>query len=216
VLGRNVTAKIANLRKVNWRTFAINFVMVFSPNTFKGAPHSVLVSAALSKSAPPGAELALLKATASQFPTVSSIRVGEALAAIEALVGKLGEAIRAASGVALGTSVLVLAGALAANRRARIADAVVLKILGATRGRLIATFLIEYVVLGAATACFGVGAGALAAYVIVADVMNFEFEFAVGPALGAAGAGLVLTVALGMVGAWRILGEKPAVFLRAS
>jgi putative ABC transport system permease protein len=216
VLGRNVAAKIANLRKVNWRTFAINFVMVFSPNTFKGAPHSVLVSAALAKSAPPGAELALLKATASRFPTVSSVRVGEALAAVEALVGKLGEAIRAASGIALGTSVLVLAGALAANRRARIADAVVLKILGATRGRLIATFLIEYVVLGAATALFGVGAGALAAYVIVAGVMNFDFVFALGPALGAAGAGLVLTVALGMIGAWRVLGEKPAVFLRVS
>jgi putative ABC transport system permease protein len=214
VLGRNVTAKIANLRKVNWRTFAINFVMVFSPNTFAGAPHSVLVTAALAKSAPPGAELALLKATASRFPEVASVRVGEALAAVEALVGKLGEAIRAASGVALGTSVLVLAGALASNRRARIADAVVLKVLGATRGRLIATFLIEYLVLGAATAAFGVGAGALAAYVVVARVMDFQFEFTWAPALAAAGAGLVLTIALGMIGAWRILGQKPAAFLR--
>jgi putative ABC transport system permease protein len=215
VLGRNVTAKIANLRTVNWRTFAINFVMVFSPNTFKGAPHSVLVSAALAKSAPPDAELSLMKATARAFPTVSSVRVGEALAAIEALVGKLAEAIRAASGIALGTSVLVLAGALAANRRARIADAVVLKILGATRGRLIVTFLIEYVVLGLATAVFGVAAGALAAYVIVAKVMNFGFEFDAGAAFAAAAAGLVLTVALGMIGAWRILGQKPAAFLRA-
>ena len=39
VLGRDVTAKIANLRRVNWRSFAINFVFVFSPNTFKGAPY---------------------------------------------------------------------------------------------------------------------------------------------------------------------------------
>ena len=62
-------------------------------------------------------------------------------------MGKL-TAIRAASSVALGTSVLVLAGALAANRRSRMADAVVLKIFGATRGRLIATFLIEYTTLG--------------------------------------------------------------------
>ena len=40
VLGRNVTAKVANLRQVNWRTFAINFVLVYSPNTFRGAPYS--------------------------------------------------------------------------------------------------------------------------------------------------------------------------------
>ena len=104
----------------------------------------------------------------------------EALEAVEALVGKLAEAIRAASGVALGDLGAVLAGALAANRRARIADAVVLKMLGATRGRLIATFLIEYATLGAATAAFGVGAGTLAAYVIVAKVMGFEFEFDAG------------------------------------
>ena len=100
-----------------------------------------------------------MKATAQDFPPVSAVRVREALDAVEALVAKLAQAIRAASGVALATSVLVLAGALAANRRARIADAVILKILGATRGRLIATFLIEYATLGAATAAFGVGGG---------------------------------------------------------
>ena len=47
VLGRDIAAKIANLRKVNWRSFAINFVLVYSPNTLKGAPYTELVSAAL-------------------------------------------------------------------------------------------------------------------------------------------------------------------------
>ena len=215
VLGRNITAKIANLRKVNWRTFAINFVMVFSPHTFQGAPHSVLVTAELPKSATDMTELAVLKSTAREFPSVSTVRVREALEAVEALVGKLAQAIRAASGIALGTSVLVLAGALAANRRARMADAVILKILGATRRRLFAMFLIEYATLGLATAGFGVAAGTLAAYVIVAKVMNFDFVFDGVSALGAAAAGLILTVALGMIGAWRILGQKPAAFLRA-
>jgi putative ABC transport system permease protein len=216
VLGRNVTAQIANLRKVNWRTFAINFVMVFSSNTFRGAPYSLLVSAALAKGSGDSEELALLKASAREFPGVSAIRVREALDAVEALVVKLTQAIRAASGVALGTSVLVLAGALAANRRARMADAVILKILGATRGRLIVTFLIEYATLGLATAAFGVGAGTLAAYVIVADVMGLDFQFDPESAFAAAVAGLALTVILGMIGAWRILGQKPAAFLRAS
>jgi len=86
--------------------------------------------------------------------------------------------------------------------------------LGATRARLMATFLIEYALLGAATATFGVAAGALAAYVVVVRVMGLDFVFAPGPALAAAGAGLALTVALGMVGAWRILGQKSAAFLR--
>lgn len=214
VLGRNVTATIANLRKVNWRSFAINFVFVFSPNTFKGAPYTELVTAALPADGGPGAENAVMKGAARDFPTVSVIRVRDALETIETLTAKLALAIRSASGVALTASVLVLAGALAANRRARIVDAVILKILGATRWRLVATFLIEYALLGAATAAFGVAAGAGAAYVIVAEVMGFDFTFAVGSSLATAFGGLVLTVALGMIGAWRILGQKPAAFLR--
>ena len=135
VLGRDIAAKVANLRKVNWRSFAINFVLVYSPNTLKGAPYTELVSAALPPGAGPEAEIALLRAAARLFPSVASIRVREALENVEALVAKLALAVRAATGVALTTSVLVLAGALAANRRARLADATILKILGATRGR---------------------------------------------------------------------------------
>ena len=215
VLGRDIRAEISNLRRVDWRSFAINFVLVFPPNVFVGAPHSLLVTAALADGSSPRSEIALLKATARRFPGVSAVRVREALEALEALVVKLTEAIRTASSVALATAVLVLAGALAANRRARMADAVILKILGATRGRLMTTFLIEYATLGLTTAAFGVGAGTLAAYVIVAKVMDIEFEFYAGPALAAACAGLALTVVLGMIGAWRILGQKPAAFLRS-
>jgi putative ABC transport system permease protein len=214
VLGRDVTARVANLRRVDWRSFAINFVFVFSPNTFAGAPYTGLFTAALPPAAGEADESALMKATARNFPAVSAIQVREALATIEALSAKLALAIRSASGVALASAVLVLAGALAASRRARIADVVVLKILGATRPRLIAAFLAEYVALGAFAAVFGAAAGTLAAYVIVAEVMGFDFTFAPGPAFAAVAAGLALTVALGMIGAWRILGQKPAAFLR--
>jgi putative ABC transport system permease protein len=214
VLGRDVKATVANLRKVNWRSFAINFVLVYSPNTFKGAPFSELVSAALPARDGPDTEIALLRAVAHDFPTVASVRVREALETVEALVGKLALAIRAATGVALLTSVLVLAGALAANRRARLADATILKILGATRTRLTAMFLIEYAILGAATAAFGGGAGTLTAYLVVKRIMFSDFAFDWAAALAAAGGGLAFTIGLGMIGAWRILGQKPAAFLR--
>ena len=40
VLGRNITARIANLRVVDWQSLGINFVLVYSPNAFRGAPHT--------------------------------------------------------------------------------------------------------------------------------------------------------------------------------
>ncbi|HZZ63368.1 MAG TPA: FtsX-like permease family protein [Roseiarcus sp.] len=214
VLGRDVAARVANLRKVNWRSFAINFVLVYSPNTFKGAPFSELVSTALPPDYGPDKEIALLRAAAQDFPTVASVRVREALKAVEGLLAKLALAIRAATGVALLTSVLVLAGALSANRRARLADATILKILGATRTRLTAMFLMEYAMLGGATAVFGVGAGALTAYLVVKRIMFSDFVFDWTSALAAAVGGLLFTIGLGMIGAWRILGLKPAAFLR--
>ena len=214
VLGRDVAAKVTNLRKVNWRSYAINFVLVYSPRVFDGAPYSELVSAALPAADRPEKEIALLRDVARDFPAVASVRVRDALEAVEALIGKLALAIRAATGVALLTSVLVLAGALAANRRARLADACFLKVLGATGRRLAALFLIEYAILGAATAAFAIAAGALAAFFVVTKIMETDFNFDGSAALAAALGGLALTIGLGMIGAWRILGQKPAVFLR--
>ena len=40
VLGRDISAKIGNMRNVDWQGLGINFVLVFSPNAFSGAPHT--------------------------------------------------------------------------------------------------------------------------------------------------------------------------------
>lgn len=214
VLGRTITARIANLRKIEWQKLGINFFMVFSPNSFAGAPHSELATATFPQGAGEGPEVALLKAVAEAYPTVTVVRVTDVLETLNRLVGQLATAVRGASGVAVAASVLVLAGALAAGRRARVYDAVVLKVLGATRRRLLAALVLEYAMLGAVTAVFGVLAGGLAARLIVVRVMDFSFRFAWGPAAVAALGALVLTVGLGLIGTWRILGEKPASYLR--
>ncbi|RUU53632.1 FtsX-like permease family protein, partial [Mesorhizobium sp. M2C.T.Ca.TU.009.01.2.1] len=167
VLGRNVTAKIANFRQVQWETMGINFVMVFSPNSFAGAPHGWLATLT-DKSATMADDARLLNAVTRAFPAVTTVRVKDALDIVNRLVAQLGTAIRAAAGVALIASVLVLSGALAAGNRARIHDAVVLKTLGATRRTLITAFSLEYVLIGLATALFALAAGGIAAWFVVA------------------------------------------------
>lgn len=214
VYGRNITAQVANTRKVDWRSFGINFVLVYSPNTFAGAPYSDLATVTFPAGGGSARELALLRETAQTFPSVTSIRVKDALDAAAGVVAQLAIAIRGAAGVALAASVLVLAGALAAGQQARLYDAVVLKTLGATRVRLLAAFLLEYGMLGLVTAVFGVLAGTAAAYGVVAKVMDLGFVFLWPQALGAAAGALVLTVGLGLAGTWRILGRKPAPYLR--
>ncbi|MER8861264.1 ABC transporter permease [Mesorhizobium sp. M0757] len=213
VLGRNVTARIANFREVQWETMGINFVMVFSPNTFAGAPHGWLATLT-EKDATAAEDARLLNAVTRAFPAVTTVRVKDALDVVNRLVGQLGTAIRAAAGVAMIASVLVLAGALAAGNRARIHDAVVLKTLGATRRTLIAAFSLEYMLIGLATAVFALAAGGIAAWYIVARIMTLPSHFMPEVAVATLVFALVITVGIGLAGTWRVLGHKAAPVLR--
>ncbi|RYE83199.1 MAG: FtsX-like permease family protein, partial [Hyphomicrobiales bacterium] len=213
VLGRDVTVKIANFRTVEWESLSINFVMVFSPNTFAGAPHAWLATLSI-PGATPATEAAVMNGITNAYPAVTTVRVKEALDTINGLIAQLALAIRAAAAVALVASVLVLSGALAAGNRNRIHDAVVLKMLGATRRVLIGAFTTEYLLLGLATAAFAIGAGALAAWFVVSSIMKLPFTFDWTVALTTLIASLVLTVGFGLAGTWRVLGQKAAPVLR--
>ncbi|MEM1318419.1 MAG: FtsX-like permease family protein, partial [Pseudomonadota bacterium] len=223
VLGRDITATVANLREVEWQSMSMNFVMVFSPNTFAGAPHGYLATlqvdpletlageATAEQTARDGE---ILREVTGAFPTVTTVRVRDALNTVNGLIEQLATAIRAAALLALMASILVLAGALAAGNRARTHDAVVLKTLGATRKTLISAFVTEYTLLGLATAIFALVAGGLASWFVIDGIMGFTFTLLPSVAIGTVVAALVFTVGFGLVGTWRVLGQKAAPVLR--
>jgi putative ABC transport system permease protein len=214
VLGRNITATLANLRAVEWQSLGINFVLVFSPGSFRGAPHTHIATLAMPGGTTVAQEVALLKETAAAFPTVTAVRVREALDAVTKVVLDLTLAIRGASAITLIAAVLVLAGALATGHRHRVYDAVVLKMLGATRWRLLAAYALEYLLIGLATAIVGVAAGSVAASLVMTEVMNLSFTFLPVPALAATICAAALTIAFGLIGTFSALGQKPAPVLR--
>jgi putative ABC transport system permease protein len=214
VLGRDITAKIANTRTVDWQSLNINFVMVFSPRTFDGAPHTHLATLTYADGGTPAQEAEIIRAVAKDYPMVTSVRVKDALDAIGALIGNLVLAIRGASGLTLLVAALVLGGALAAGHRHRVYDAVILKTLGATRLRLLGAYAIEYMLLGFATALFGVLAGSAAGWLIVTELMHLKFVWQPVPAMIATAAAVLVTVALGLAGTFSALGQKPAPVLR--
>ncbi|MBO3762514.1 ABC transporter permease [Ciceribacter sp. L1K22] len=213
VLGRSLTVKIANFRKVEWESLSINFVMVFSPNTFAGAPHAWLATLT-DPTATAEQEADILRSVTNTLPTVTTVRVKDALDTVNRLVAQLAIAIRAAASVALVASILVLSGALAAGNKARARDAVILKTLGATRVMLIRAFSYEYLLLGAATAAFALLAGGVAAWFIVSKIMNLPATFLPSVAIGTLLVAMITTIVVGLIGTWRILGQKAAPVLR--
>jgi putative ABC transport system permease protein len=214
VLGRNVTATVANLRDVDWETLGINFVMVFSPNTFRGAPHADIATLTYADGGTTAEESAMVSAAAAAFPTITTIQVKAVLEAVAALARKIMLGLRGASAVTVGAAILVLGGALATGQRQRLYDAVILKMLGAPRRRLLALYAFEYLVLGLATAVFGVAAGSVAAALVVSRVMDVGFVWLGGPAVAVSLSAMVLTIAFGLVGVLVALGQKPADVLR--
>ncbi|MBL0374649.1 ABC transporter permease [Rhizobium sp. KVB221] len=213
VLGRSITARIANFRAVEWRSMSINFVMVFSPNTFKGAPHAWLATLT-DTGATSAQDATVMNAVTNAYPGITTIRVKDALDVAAGLVGQLAIGVRAAASIALLVSVLVLAGAIAAGNRARIHDAVVLKTLGARRTMLMRAYLYEYFLLGLSASAFALLAAAGASWYAVTEIMELPFTFLTGTAVGTVLIALVLTAGTGLIGTWSVLGQKAAPVLR--
>ncbi len=215
ILGRNITAKIANFREVNWRSFGINFVFVLTPSTFAGVPHTWLATATFADGGSNAVETRLVGAVASAFPTVSAIRLKETLEAVAAIARQLGIAIRSATIIALLASILVLAGALAAGQSSRLYDTIMLKVLGATRRRLIGALFAEFIILGLTTAMFAVLAGTATAWMILTRVLmidTFSWDWQSG--IQTAMISLIIVITLGIAGTWKVLGQRPARNLR--
>jgi len=210
VLGREIEARIANLRRIDWSTLGINFVIVFAPGALEGAPHTFIATAKADKAA----ELPLQIAVTDAYPNITAIRIREALEAVNQILRSIGIAVRSTAAVTLAAGVLVLAGAIAATHRRRVYDAVVLKVLGATRGRVLATYFLEYSLLGLITAVLAAGVGTVAAYAVVAQIMGMPWYWLPNGVLMTTVICLLITIGAGMLGTWLALSQKPAPLLR--
>jgi len=215
ILGRNVEATIVSLRKIDWESLAINFVMVFSPNTLEGAPHRMVTTLELPKGIDPARESKAIQALSERFPLVTAIKVGDIVEAAKNMLGKVMTAISATAGVTLLIGAAVLAGAVAAGQEQRKYLAVLYKTLGATRLRIIRAELLEFGLVGFATALLAVLIATLTAWALCK--WAFEVAFVFSPLAAAEtvllALGFVLTI--GTIATWRLLSAKAAPYLRA-
>jgi len=212
VLGRSFQGRIASLRKVDFTTGGQNFVLVLSPGLIDHAPHAFLATVRIA----PEQENALYMAVTDQFPNISAVRVKDAIQQVQALLASLAQGVSAASLVTILAGLLVLAGAIAAGSRARLYDATILKVLGATRARIALVYVIEYGVLGAATGVIALLAGTLAAWTIATSFLDVPFTFDAQAVIVTVAGGGAATLLFGLIGALGALSARPAQRLRSA
>jgi putative ABC transport system permease protein len=210
LLGRDLTARIANLRDIDWSTLGINFVIVFAPGALEDAPQTHIATVRVG----PGQEVAVEKTVTDEFPNVSAIRVRAVLEAANAILSKIGTAVRAVAAVTFAAGILALAGAVAAGHERRVYDAVVLKVLGARRSDVLKAFLAEFGLLGLAAGVLGVAIGVPVAAGVLIGLMHMDFAFLPLAAAVTVAIGIAACLAFGFAGTWLALGEKPMRRLR--
>ncbi len=210
VLGREITGRIANLRKVDFTTGGQNFVLVLSPGLIDKAPHSFMATVRVDG----GDENAMYNRITDQYPNISTVRVKDAIAQVDTLLQQLATGIGAASLVTILAGLLVLAGTIAAGARTRLYDATVLKVVGATRTQIALVYIAEYGFLGVATGIIALGAGSLAAAIAAKQILGISFVFDGSAALMTVAGGGAAALLFGLIGAMAALRARPAARLR--
>lgn len=211
VLGRDIEATITSFRKVDFSSAGMGFVIVISPNAVKGAPHTSISTVY----AAPEAEAGILRDLSKAYPNVTAIAVKEAVGRVSEALSAIATATAWAAGATLLTGFVVLIGAAAAGARGRVYEAALMKVLGASRARILASFALRAALMGAAAGLVALLAGALSAWVVMTWVMEAKYEFEPWSAAAIILGGVAATLAAGLAFAWRPLAVRPAQVLRA-
>ena len=211
VQGVPVPTRVTSIREVNWARFEPNFFAVFSPGAIEAAPKQyVLLSRA------PGRDVVsrVQRDVVRRYPNVSSIDLSLILGTVDRILSRVTLAIRFLAVFSLVMGVPVLASAVAAARRQRVREGVLLKTLGARRRQIARIMLAEYALLGVLASVTGMALSFGGAWWLMRYVFEGEFVPAWGPALAIAGVLTALTVGIGLLAGRDVFRETPMAALR--
>ncbi len=210
IQGATITAQVSSIRKVEWGNFSTNFYMVLSPGALEGAPFTYVATVRV----PPQDEVSLQQAVVAAFPNVTAINIGEVLDSFARILDRLSLAIRAVALFCVGAASLVMVTALAATRYRRLYEAVVLKALGATRGLIARSFAVEYALMGTVAGVIGIVLASSLSWAALRYVFDLSWSLQAGLLLIELLAAMLLTLAIGFLSTYRLLGMRPLAVLR--
>ena len=211
ILGRDITATLTSFREVDFSSAGMGFVMIMNESALMSAPHSFIATVY----AEPQAEAAILRDLSKSYPNITAIRVKDAVEQVSGLLAGLASAIAWGAAATLLTGFLVLIGAAAADQRSRSYEAAILKVLGASRARILWGLTLRAGLLGAAAGTVALGAGLAGAWAVTHHVMGTDFAIAWGPGLIVVAGGALISLLAGLLFALGPISARPAQTLRA-
>ena len=210
IQGATVLAEVSSIRKVEWGNFSTNFYMILSPGSLEGSPFTYVATVRV----PPEKEVPLQQAVVGAFPNVTAINIGDVLDSFTRILDRLSLAIRTIAVFCILAGMIVMAATLATTRYRRLYESAILKALGATRGLIAGSFAVEYALLGMVAGLIGIVLASALSWAVLYFILDLPWTLQ--PDVLATGFALtvLLTLAIGFLSTYRILGQRPLAVLR--
>lgn len=198
VLGREITAEVANVREEDHRSFGVDYLLIGSPRPLAAAPHGWIASV----EGPDAAIDRFVERLATAAPNVTAVDVRMLVGQVRAAIDGAGLATLAIAGMLLATGALAMAAVVAGDADARGREALVFALVGAARREIAAARWAENAATGLLAAMLGGGAGQLGGWWLAVEALGIDFRpgmaaLILPPALGLA-AGAVAAAAAGL------------------
>jgi putative ABC transport system permease protein len=213
ISGRKITARIANVRKLDLRNTRTAFVFVFQPGVLEKAPQTF--AATVLKRVGATERQRLQREVLDAHPNVQIFDVADIVAAVQKLVSNFVLAISFVGSFVILSGMLILIGSIALTKSQRIYENAIMKTLGAKRVTLTAILFAEYGLLGLLSGIIGAGFAVLLSFAVSRYMLEIDWEF--DPRLTVIGvlATTAIVMIVGTAASFDVLFRKPLSTLRS-
>ncbi|MCS5712576.1 ABC transporter permease [Candidatus Berkiella aquae] len=206
-----VTAKIVQLRTLEWTSFTPNFFVIFPDNVLEKYAHSYITSIYVPKNQKP-----TLFALAKDYVEISIIDIDDILHSIRNMINQLSNALEGLLLIVFALGILIMYASLLSSLRERLQESAMLQILGAKKVFIGKLLMVEFGLLGLFSGLVGSAMAMILAkdlatrYFAMTFTLNIKWLF-YGTLLSTA-----VIIVFGLVGARKVFRVSPLWLLRQS
>lgn len=209
VAGSRFTARVVNLRKVQWDSMRVNFFVITTPELLRDFPVSYLASFYL-----PPDKLKAGDLLVREFPNLLVIDTGSVIEQVRGIIGQIAQTVSVIFLFTLLSGFAVLYAALLATRDERAGEAAILRTLGAQSSYLRRLHLAEFAVLGLLSGLFAAAGAALLGWILARFVLEIPYHASLAIWPTAVLGGMLVVMLAGWLGTRRLIALPPLTILR--